>query len=392
MALDAAREAASAGDVPVGCVIVRDDTIIAVGSNEVERRADPTAHAEMVAIQRATESIGSKFLDDCTLYVTLEPCAMCAGAIVLARLPTVVYGADDTKTGAARSLYEILDDRRLNHRCVVRTGILEQESATLLKEFFASAPRISTSTPQQSPVDTPRTTSAIPGVTPTPLRIVPTPIGNIEDITVRGLKALRAADVIVCEDTRHTGQLLKRYGGVAARLMSNHEHNEEQRTAEIIALLRNGKNVCLVSDAGMPGISDPGHRAIVACREAGIAVEVLPGASAAVTAVVGSGLPTDRILFVGFPPQKKGRLAWLHDVVSTRATIVLYESPYRIDGLLEDLIAAGGGERTVVVARELTKLHEEYLRGTSETLRREVARRGGGLKGECVVIIGQAED
>ncbi len=392
MALDAARDAASAGDVPVGCVIVRDDTIISVGSNEVERRADPTAHAEMVAIQRATESLGSKFLDNCTLYVTLEPCAMCAGAIVLARLPTVVYGADDNKTGAARSLYEILDDRRLNHRCVVRTGILEQESSALLKDFFAKVPRSVPSADQGGVAATAPVNTVVSGLPTTPLRIVPTPIGNIEDITVRGLKALRSADVIVCEDTRHTGQLLKRYGGVAARLVSNHEHNEEQRTTEIMSLLRSGKNVCLVSDAGMPGISDPGHRAIVACRAAGIPVEVLPGASAAVTAVVGSGLPTDRILFVGFPPQKKGRQAWLLDVLSTRATIVLYESPYRIDGLLEDLIAAGGGDRTVVVARELTKLHEEYLQGTSETLRREVARRGGGLKGECVVIIGQAED
>jgi len=136
LALEEARLAGEGGDVPVGCVIVRNDEVIAAAGNEVERSGDPTRHAEILALQQAFAVLDSKFLDDCTLYVTLEPCTMCAGAIVLARIPTLVFGAAEPKTGAVRSLYEITEDSRLNHTCLVRTGILEEECSSMLKAFF----------------------------------------------------------------------------------------------------------------------------------------------------------------------------------------------------------------------------------------------------------------
>jgi tRNA(adenine34) deaminase len=137
-ALAEAEAAGAAGDVPVGCVIVRADTIIGRGCNRIQRDGDPTLHAEIVAIRDAARTLGAKFLDDCTLYVTLEPCSMCAGAIILARIPTVVYGAADPKTGACRSVFELCDDPRLNHQCIIRTGILEEDCSRLLSTFFAS--------------------------------------------------------------------------------------------------------------------------------------------------------------------------------------------------------------------------------------------------------------
>ena len=136
-ALVLAEEAGRLGDVPVGCVIVRGDDIVGRGANEIQRMGDPTRHAEIVAIEQAVRTIGEKFLEDCTLYVTLEPCSMCAGAILLARIPTVVYGAADPKTGACRSMFELLDDPRLNHQATVRTGICEEECGALLRDFFA---------------------------------------------------------------------------------------------------------------------------------------------------------------------------------------------------------------------------------------------------------------
>ncbi|MBU3678389.1 MAG: 16S rRNA (cytidine(1402)-2'-O)-methyltransferase [Candidatus Kapabacteria bacterium] len=379
-ALELAREAAEEGDVPVGCVVVCNDEVVGRGNNQIQRLGNPTRHAEIVAIEEAVKNVGEKFLTDCTLYVTLEPCAMCAGAIVLARIPTVVYGASDPKTGACRSVFEIIDDPRLNHSAVVRTGILEQECSAILSDFFAAqrAQPESASTPPPEP-------PAKPGGI---LWLVPTPIGNLEDMTLRAVKTLREADVVVCEDTRNTGPLLKRYDVPHKPLLSYHEHNERERAQEIVSRIRSGQKVALVSDAGMPGISDPGYRAVRACVEAGLSVCALPGASAGVTAIAASGLPTDRILFAGFLPQKKGRSATLQELLSVvNATVVLYESPYRLMALLEEVVAAGAAHRQVVVGREISKKFEEYIRGTAQQVH-DVCSQRGSIKGECVVMIG----
>ena len=381
MAIDLASQAAAHGDVPVGCVIVRGEDVIGRGANAIERTGEPTRHAEIEAIEMATRAVGEKYLEDCTLYVTLEPCSMCAGAIVLARIPTVVYGAADAKTGACRSVFEIADDPRLNHRAVIRTGILAEECAELLSTFFAN--RRNDQSVHQPESSLPTNASA--------LALVPVPIGNLDDVTKRALIALRNADIIVCEDTRSTGALLRHYGVVPKRLVSNHEHNERERAADIVRWLREGKQVVLVSDAGMPGISDPGYRAVRACVDAGLSVTALPGAAAFVTAVAASGMPTNTIFFAGFPPHKKGRERWLQGALARPDTAVFYESPHRVLSLLEDIITVAGPDRPVVVARELTKLHEEYVRGTAAHVREQLANRSS-IKGECVVIVGGATE
>jgi 16S rRNA (cytidine1402-2'-O)-methyltransferase len=380
-ALQLALEAGRAGDVPVGCVIVRGDEIVGRGQNEIQRLGDPTRHAEIVAIEDAVRTIGEKFLTDCTIYVTLEPCTMCAGAIVLARIPNLVYGASDAKTGACRSLFELVDDPRLNHNAVVRSGILEDDCSAVLSEFFERQRRSDLQTETALPA------ASKPGI----LCLVPTPIGNLEDMTLRSVKTLREADVIVCEDTRHTSPLLKKYDVPKKTLLSYHEHNERERAEEIVRRVRGGERVALVSDAGMPGISDPGYRAVRACIEEGLPVIALPGASAMVTAAAASGLPTDRLLFGGFLPHKKGRAAALESLMSVPScTVILYESPYRINDLLAEIERLGGPDREVVVARELSKLHEEYLRGTVNQLRTQLEKRSG-IKGECVVLIGSGK-
>jgi 16S rRNA (cytidine1402-2'-O)-methyltransferase len=376
LALDEARKAGEGGDVPVGCVIVRRGDVIAVGSNHVERTGDPTQHAEMIAIRDACDALGSKFLDDCTLYVTLEPCAMCAGAIIHARIPTLVFGATEPKTGAVRSLYEIADDGKLNHRCLVRTGILESDCASLLKEFFEER---RSEALHEGDETTERTDVGM-------LVLVPTPIGNLGDITMRALDELKSADVIMCEDTRMTGKLLKHYGIGPKPLSSNHDHNERQRAEEIVKRVVGGERVVLVSDAGMPGISDPGYRAVKACRENGLPVMALPGANAAITAVAASGLPTDAVTFLGFPPQKKGRSTFIDRLLAIETTIVLYESPYRLVSLLEDLAERSTNERRVVVAREISKKFEEYLSGTAREVL-DVLKARTSIKGEIVVVI-----
>jgi 16S rRNA (cytidine1402-2'-O)-methyltransferase len=213
------------------------------------------------------------------------------------------------------------------------------------------------------------------------LVVCPTPIGNLEDITLRVLAALREADVIAAEDTRHTRSLLDRYG-VNAPLVSYHEHNEERRAAELVERMRAGSVVALVSDAGMPLISDPGYLLVRACVAAGLAVEVLPGPSAAITALVASGLPSDSWRFVGFLPRKKGDLR--RALGEPGGTLVAFESPKRVPATLT-VLAELDPEREVVVARELTKMHEEVVRGTASELAARYA--DAAPRGEVVLVI-----
>lgn len=195
------------------------------------------------------------------------------------------------------------------------------------------------------------------------LYVVATPIGNLEDITLRALRILREVDLIAAEDTRHTSKLLQHYG-IRKFLVSYHEHNEARRVPELVAQLRSGRSVALVSNAGMPGVSDPGYELVRACVEAGIPVVPVPGPSAILAALVASGLPADRFLFAGFPPRKASeRRRFLEELVEERATLILFESPERVTQTLRDLHEVLG-DRRVAVCRELTKLHEEVFRGT----------------------------
>jgi 16S rRNA (cytidine1402-2'-O)-methyltransferase len=214
------------------------------------------------------------------------------------------------------------------------------------------------------------------------LVVCPTPIGNLEDVTLRVLAALREADVVACEDTRRTRVLLERYG-VSARLVSYHEHNEQARAASLVAEMRSGAVVALVSDAGMPLVSDPGYVLVRACVAAGLPVEVLPGPSAALTALVASGLPGAKWHFVGFLPRKKGELGRLF--ASFSGTVVAFESPRRVPASLA-LLASADPSREVAVCRELTKAHEEVVRGTASELAARYA--GAPPRGEVVLVLG----
>ena len=218
------------------------------------------------------------------------------------------------------------------------------------------------------------------------LRIIPTPIGNLEDITLRGLRLLRESSIIACEDTRVTGRLLKLLEIGAKHLLSLHAHNERKRIAELLDRMQAGEHVALVSDAGTPGLSDPGSALIAGAINAGIRVEVLPGATAAIPALIGSGLKTRPALFEGFLPQKKGRQTRLRELSLIEATLILYESPHRLLKLLRELQEHFREETPVVVAREISKIHEEYVRGTSRTLLEEFESRPS-VKGEIVVLI-----
>jgi 16S rRNA (cytidine1402-2'-O)-methyltransferase len=215
------------------------------------------------------------------------------------------------------------------------------------------------------------------------LVVCPTPIGNLEDITLRVLAALREADVIACEDTRRTGVLLQRYG-VDGRLVSYHEHNERARTEELVKRMREGATVALVSDAGMPLVSDPGLVLVQACVAAGLAVEVLPGPSAALSALVASAMPAEHWRFVGFLPRKRGELA---EVLAAPETLVCFESPRRLAATLAVLAERDPG-RAVAVCRELTKLHEEIVRGTASELAARYAAEDP--RGEIVLVLGPA--
>jgi 16S rRNA (cytidine1402-2'-O)-methyltransferase len=219
------------------------------------------------------------------------------------------------------------------------------------------------------------------------LLVCPTPIGNLEDVTLRVLAALGEADVVACEDTRHTRVLLKRYG-LAVKLVIFHEHNERARTAELLARMRSGATVALVSDAGTPLISDPGFALVGACVEAGVALEVLPGPSAVITALVASGLPAERWCFVGFLPRKRAELERL--LANATETLVAFESPRRLAATLE-LLAAREPERPAAVCRELTKLHEEVRRGSADELAscyRAGSSATRAIRGEVVLVLG----
>lgn len=216
------------------------------------------------------------------------------------------------------------------------------------------------------------------------LVVCPTPIGNLGDITLRALEALREADLVACEDTRRTKVLLDRYE-IASRLVSFHEHNESARAFELGGRIEGGDVVVLVSDAGMPLVSDPGYFLVRACLERGLPVEVLPGPSSAVTALVASGLPAERWRFVGFLPRKRRDLERV--LAEGQDTLVAFESPGRLLATLEAL-AALDGERPAAVCRELTKLHEEVRRGTAAELAEHYAEHAP--RGEIVLVVGGA--
>ena len=220
---------------------------------------------------------------------------------------------------------------------------------------------------------------------PGKLYLVATPIGNLEDITYRAVRVLGEVELIACEDTRQTRKLLYHYG-IAKPTISYHDHNEAQRAAELAQRMQSGASVALVSDAGMPLVSDPGYRLVQAAIEAGIPVEPLPGPSAALAALTVSGLPSDRFLFAGFLPSRKGeRRSALEELASVRATLIFFESAQRLAETLADMVEILG-VRSAAVAREMTKLHEEVRRGLLADLASHYARHGAP-KGEVTLVV-----
>ena len=222
------------------------------------------------------------------------------------------------------------------------------------------------------------------------LYLVGTPIGNLEDITLRALRVLKEVDAIACEDTRQTQKLLNHYA-IATRTTSYHEHNEMTKSAELVKEMQEGASVALVTDAGMPGISDPGYRLITLAIRHHVPVVPVPGASAFLSALVASGLPTDSFRFSGFLPAKRGeRRATLETIKTSPRTQVFYEAPHRILETMEDVVEVLGEARQVVVAREMTKLHEEFLRGRASEMLKTLREREA-IKGEITLLIGKAE-
>lgn len=219
------------------------------------------------------------------------------------------------------------------------------------------------------------------------LYLVSTPIGNLEDISLRALRLLAAVALVVAEDTRHSGRLLKHFA-IDQRLLSLHEHNEDERIPAVLAILDRGEDVALISDAGTPTLSDPGYKLVRAAIAAGHTVTPIPGPSAVLTALVASGLPTDRFLFLGFPPRKPAaRAELLRAVAAEPGVLIFFESPQRLPALLHDIAALLGPDRPLVIARELTKLHETWWRGTA------AAAAGAFVEpppGEIVVLVGGA--
>ncbi|MBV8894612.1 MAG: 16S rRNA (cytidine(1402)-2'-O)-methyltransferase [Acidobacteria bacterium] len=223
------------------------------------------------------------------------------------------------------------------------------------------------------------------------LYLVATPIGNLEDITLRALRVLKQVDLIACEDTRQTQKLLNHYG-IEKRTVSYHEHNEMIRAAELITDVEGGANIALVSDAGMPAISDPGFRLVTLAIRHHVAVVPVPGASAFLAALVASGLPTDSFRFSGFLPAKRSKRRELFEnIFASPRTQVFYEAPHRLLETLEDLVEVLGLNRQVVIAREVTKIHEEFLRGRAGELLEKLKLRGE-IKGEITLLVGKSED
>ena len=218
------------------------------------------------------------------------------------------------------------------------------------------------------------------------LYVVATPIGNLEDITLRALRVLRQADLIACEDTRHTQKLLNHFE-INTPMQSYHQHNETARAQELVEKIENGARIALVSDAGMPGISDPGECVVRAALDRGLRVVVVPGPSALISALVASGLPAESFRFVGFLPSRSGeRRDALDGLRDARETLVFYEAPHRISEMLADVEQAFGKERRITVARELTKVHEEFLRGSIAEIVSELRKRES-VRGEITVIV-----
>jgi 16S rRNA (cytidine1402-2'-O)-methyltransferase len=219
------------------------------------------------------------------------------------------------------------------------------------------------------------------------LYLVPTPIGNLEDITLRAIRVLKEADILLAEDTRTSGSLLKHLG-IDKKILAHHQHNEHQSAAEIVRFLKEGKTVALVSDAGTPGISDPGFFLVREAVKHGLDVECLPGATAFVPALIDSGLPADRFVFEGFLPVKKGRQTRLKALAEEERTMIFYESPYRILKTLGELGSVLGSERPASVSRELSKLYEETVRGTLAEVK--VYFETHTVKGEFVICVAGA--
>ncbi len=217
------------------------------------------------------------------------------------------------------------------------------------------------------------------------LYIVPTPIGNLGDVTVRALEVLKSVDVIACEDTRTSSKFLNHYD-IAVPRVSYHEHNERERGEQLLQRMERGESVALISDAGMPLVSDPGYRLVQLAIERGVELTVLPGASSVITALVGSGLPPDRFMFEGFLPPKKGRQTRATIIAERTETTVLFESPHRIVKTLKLLSEHCDNDRSVVIARELSKKFEEYIRGSLEEVIVELESRPR-IKGEIVLLV-----
>jgi 16S rRNA (cytidine1402-2'-O)-methyltransferase len=220
---------------------------------------------------------------------------------------------------------------------------------------------------------------------PGTLYVVATPIGNLEDITLRAVRTLKQVDLIACEDTRHAAKLLHHFG-ISTPRQSYHEHNESQRTPQLLHLLRSGRSVALITDAGSPLVSDPGFKLVSTCREAGIPVVPIPGPSALIAALSACGLPTDAFLFAGYlPPRTGARRSRLQELASLRCTLIFYEAPHRLLSALEDMLAILG-PRQACLAREITKVHEEWQRGTlAEILNFMTSRER--ILGEITIVV-----
>ena len=221
------------------------------------------------------------------------------------------------------------------------------------------------------------------------LYIVPTPVGNLEDMTLRAIRILKEVDVVLAEDTRTSGILLKHFD-IKNQLLSHHKFNEHGTAAGVVSRLLAGENIALISDAGTPGISDPGFFLVRKAVKAGVEVQCLPGATAFVPALVSSGLPCDRFVFEGFLPQKKGRQTKIQSLADEERTMIFYESPYRIVKTLEQFAEAFGGDRPVSVCREISKIHEESVRGTLTEVISHFKEHEP--RGEFVIVLGGNKD